>query len=265
MKSNDTSSKTGLVSLRERPATKDDIGTVVYYPNADVYNIEDMEDVKHINDWCNYFYWQKPVIISESEYQDLKMKEDILSDEQATEATRRIDWDNMCFNVAVDRVLAIFNKKLEEFNKEDGLRFEILTDDFVQEAQKIKDESCKIYQKTEKLRSEHQQLKCEISAMKEDMQKRVASYENDIKAFKAENEKLKFYVQCHKDAINVLPRNVALITENKKLRELVEKSKNFLQALTNNPSYTYGEKTEARRLLKDHNTLKGAENEGVGK
>lgn len=113
---------------------------------------------------------------------------------------------------------------------------------------KIACAECNVFDAVEECKrhyeSEHQQLKCEISAMKEDMHKRIASYENDIKALRELVEKyIKFHRHCH-----------------------------WCEANDDNCDTNCSEymdlQYEAQKLIgvtKFINTLKGADNEEVGK
>lgn len=75
-----------LESLKDRPATKEDIGKIVYddkafkfkilatFGKGDPQTIIDLEDENGDRNTfrTRHFYWQKPILISEAEYEELK-------------------------------------------------------------------------------------------------------------------------------------------------------------------------------------------------
>jgi hypothetical protein len=74
-----------LESLADRPANKDDVGKIIYFVVGLKSQDETIFDIKecqgHFSTGINeypldtpYAYWSKPVVISESEYDELKEK-----------------------------------------------------------------------------------------------------------------------------------------------------------------------------------------------
>jgi hypothetical protein len=60
-----------LESLKDKPATEKDIGKTIYHSNGEPCFLHGTLDLKHVNNFKDSFYWQKPILVSEDEIRAL--------------------------------------------------------------------------------------------------------------------------------------------------------------------------------------------------
>ncbi len=106
---------TKLVSLAEKPATEEDVGKIFYYVYHNEVSWRELEikNIDYYNKHGHEYFWNKPKLISEQEYKELKeLKQALIKD--VAEIERLLDEEIERVDDLIDNEtdIKILNRKL---------------------------------------------------------------------------------------------------------------------------------------------------------